>query len=390
MEEYTSGVGNKYVLQTAIGAYSEEAYTDAKRLSSTGIVNRNTNIDTSVENFMGQMRWFTPINPIINIASLIDPTDGIPSNYASAFLKYIKTVRTHGAYKINLAQVVTGEDGLARMGRNFANVRLTDEHNSIVSVLKGVAISEALRGASSASGLAGTGGQTFSNDPTVGTYGFYVDLGADTFVTTTGLGAARIEGVIEAFGMAFKDYEPEYAYLVADPSLMAQLRSANLIDSDRVTDGNIDFESILSGKFRLIQGRTNMSLSSAELTAINTGAGIDIVGTKTSFVVLPGAIALEPLAIPDPVGIDKDESAYHGGGTTDIWYRWGYVAHPTGYDWRAIDSKFPSDADYKGVTAGAASETIIPLAGNTGDLHSVWRRKASSALSLGILPIFHS
>lgn len=389
MEEFTDGVGNAYVLQTAVGTYAQEAYTDAKRLSNTDLVSRNSGIDGSVENFSGQMRWFKPLQAIINIASLVDPTDGVPSNYSSAFLKYIKTVRTAGMYKVNVAEMITGDDGLKRMGTNFATNRMTDEHNAILSVLKGVAISEALRGAGAASGGAGTGGQTFDNDPTVGTYGFYVDLGADPIVTTTGTGAARIEGLIEGIGMAFKDYEPEYAYLIAAPSLMANLRSANLIGDDRVTDGNIDFESILNGKLRLIQGRSNMSLSAAQLTAINTGAGVDIVGTKTSFIVLPGAIAMEALNVPKPVGVDNDESAYHGGGTTDVWYRWGYVVHPAGYDWRAIDTKFPSDADYMGVTITEASETIVALAGQTGDIQPVWRRKVSSALSLGILPIFH-
>lgn len=389
MEEYTDGVGNAYVLQTAVGTYATEAYTDAKRLSNTDLVSRNSGIDVSTENFSGQMRWFKPLNPIINIASLIDPTDGVPSNYSSAFLKYIKTVRTQGMYKVNVAEMITGDDGLKRMGANFANSRMTDEHNAILSVLKGVAISEALRGAGNASGAAGLGGQTFDNDPTTGGYGFYIDLGANPIVETLGSGAARIEGLIEGIGMAFKDYEPEYAYLIAAPSLMAQLRSANLVGVDRITDGNIDFESILSGKLRLIQGRSNTSLSAAQLTAINSGAGVDIVGTKTSFIVLPGAIAMEGLSVPKPVGVDNDESAYHGGGTTDVWYRWGYVIHPAGYDWKGIDTKFPSDADYMGVRITAASETIVPLAGATGDIQPVWQRKTTSALSLGILPIFH-
>jgi len=389
MDEFTDGVGNEYVLQTAVGAYAEEAYTEAKRLGTTAVVNRNSNIDTSIENFSGQMRWFTPMNPIINIASLIDPTDGIPSNYGSAFLRYIKTVRTQGAYKVNMSELITGDDGIKRISDRFADTRATDENNSVLSVLKGVAISEALRGAGAGSGSAGLGGQTFDNDPTDAKYGFYVDLGSDPVITTLGSGASRIEGLIEGIGMAFKDYEPEYAYLVANPTLMAALRSANLIGTDRITDGNIDFESILNGKLRLIMGRSNLNLSTAELSAINAGAGIDIVGTKTSFIILPGAIALEPLNVPKPVGIDTDESAYHGGGTTDIWYRWGYVAHPTGYDWRGLDTKFPSNADYMGVTVGADSDAIIPLAGATGDLRPVWQRKSSSALSLGILPIFH-
>lgn len=395
-DNFTDGVGNKYVLQNTIGAYAEEAYTNARRISNTGMVSRNTTIDTNDETFIGQMRWHQPMNPVINIASLVDPTDGVPSNYSSEFLRYIKTVRTMGAYKVNLTQLVTGEDGLAKVGRDFAETRGKDEHDAVLSILKGVATSEAFRGAASVEGASlGLGGQTFDNDPTNRNYGFYVDLGNDPLVSATGMGASRVEGFIEALGMGFKDYEPDYAYLVADPRMVANLRSANLIDQDRVTDGSIDFETILSGKFRLVKSRANTSFTTAELAAINGGSGVDIVGKRTSFIVLPGAIALEPIAIPEPVGIDKDESSYHGGGSTDVWYRWGYVGHPVGYDWRGPDTKFPSNNDYMGVTVGA-SNVVVPITDatvttdtNEDDTESVWRRKSSSVLSLGILPVFH-
>jgi len=393
---FTDGVGNKYLLQNTIGAYADEAYTNVKRLNTSGFVSRNSSIDTNQETFIGQMRWHTPMNPIINIASLVDPTDGIPSNYASEFLKYIKTARTQGAYKVNLTELVTGEDGLKVMAKGFAESRQTDEHNMILSILKGVATSEAFRGAASVEGASlGLGGQTFDNEPTNRNYGFYVDLGNQPIVSTNGMGASRIQGFIEAIGMAWKDYEPDYAYLVLDPMMLASFRSANLIDTDRITDGNIDFETILSGKFRLVKSRANTSFSPSELAAINGGSGVDIVGTRTSFVCLPGSIALEPLAVPNPVGIDNDESSYHGGGSTDVWYRWGNVAHPVGYDWVGPDNKFPSDADYKGVIVNN-SNIVVPITdasvtANTNEdtTESVWRRKTASALSMGILPVFH-
>lgn len=391
-KNYTDGVGNKYVLQETIGAYAEEAYTDEARISGTGMVSSNSTIDPNVETFSGQMRWHQPLNPVINIASLVDSTDGVPTNYSSEFLNYIKTFRTHGAYKVNLAEVVTGEDGLAKVGRDFSKTRAKDEHNAVLNILKGVAISEALRGAGTTAAGVGLGGQTFDNDPNNARYGFYVDLGANPVVSSTGMGAARIQEFIEAIGMAYKDYEPDYAYFVVDPMMLASLRSANLIDADRITDGNIDFESILNGKLRLITSRANTSLSTAERNAINGGAGIDIVGTRTSFIVLPGALAMEAARVPNPVGIEVDEASYHGGGSTDIWYRWGYVAHPAGYDWVGPVTKFPSDADFQAVEV--TDDVLVPVnhATVTADVNnarSVWLRKTSSALSLGILPVFH-
>jgi hypothetical protein len=164
---------NTYALQSALGAYSDEAYTNAKKLSGTGITSPNPNINTSTETFIGQVRWYKPLNPTINIASLTDATNGTGTTYASDFSTYIKTVRTHGATQVNLQQVVTQQDGLAKIGRDFGETRAQDEHNSILSVLKGVAIAEALNGACSASGATGLGGQSFTNDPTDQKYVFY-------------------------------------------------------------------------------------------------------------------------------------------------------------------------------------------------------------------------
>jgi len=382
-----------FALQSAIGAYTDEAYTNAKKLSGTGIVGDNPMIDPNTETFVGQLRWFKPLNPTINVASLTAPADGAKTSWASDYLKYVKSVRTYGAERVNMQQVVAQQDGLAKIARDFAETRAQDEHNAILSVLKGVAIAEALNGAANGSGPAvGLGGQSFANDPKVYNYGFYVDLGAAQPVipaSATAQGAARAEGFLNALGMAYKDYEPEYCYLVTSPAIMASLRSANLVDQDGVVDGNIKFETIFKGKFRLLLTRANQSLSTAELAMINTGAGVDIVGTKTSFIVLPGAIAFKPLAVPDPVEITRNGNAYNGGGVTSIWNRWGYVLAPAGYDWTGPDTAFPNDATYMGVHEGS---TFGPLTGVTtiANARGNWTRKAASALSLGILPVFHA
>lgn len=388
-----AGASN-FVLQETLGAYSDEAYTTAKKLSGTGIVSGNPNIVVDGETFIGQMRWFKPMNPTINIASLTVATDGTTSSYSSDYLTYIKSVRTHGASKVNMQQVVTQQDGLAKIGRDFGETKAQDEHNAILAVLRGVMVSEVLNGTAAGSGATGLGGQTFTNDPTDKKYGFYVDLGAAKNIvdaTATVQGAARAEGFLRAFGMAWKDYEPEYAYLVCSPETIASLRSANLVDQDRVTEGNVNFNTIFGGKFRLIQTRAAQGLSGPEFTKVNTGAGVDIVGTKTSFIVLPGAIAMEQLAVPDNVEIERKAAAYMGGGTTSIWYRWGYIAHPAGYNWAGAQDKFVSDAEY-----GYAVEGSTPLAltsvvsGSLASTKGTWERKQTSALSLGILPVFHA
>src|SRR5210317_679028 len=136
-----------YVLQEAISAYSDEAYTNAKKLSGTGIVGGNDQVDPSTETFIGQIRWNKPLNPTINIASLTNSANGSTTTYTTDMLRYVKTVRTHGAEKVNMQQVVTQVDGLAKISRDFGETRAQDEHNAILNVMKGVAISEALNGA---------------------------------------------------------------------------------------------------------------------------------------------------------------------------------------------------------------------------------------------------
>jgi hypothetical protein len=394
------GGATNFVLQEAIGAYTDEAYTNAKKLSGTGIVSDNPNVNRDTETYVGQLRWFKPMNPTINVASLTDSTAGTTSTYASDYLTYVKTARTYGGTKVNLQQLVTQKDGLAKISRDFVEHRTQDEHNAILAVLKGVALAEALNGAASAGGGTGLGGQTFTNDPTDKKYGFYVDMGASRLINKVGyqadgttanaayVGAQRAEGFLEAFGKAYKDHEPEWAYLVTSPEVLASLRSANLVDSDRVRDGNLDFPTIFQGKFRLLQTRAAQGMATADLTKVNTGAGVDIVGTKTSFIVLPGALAMVPLVMPEPVEIDRNAGAYRGGGTTTVWYRWGYILAPAGYNWAGSADKFPSDAEYGyAVESGTAKAItdVTTIANATG----TWVRKSNSALSLGILPVFH-
>jgi hypothetical protein len=381
------------VLQESISALSHEAYTNARKLSGTALVSGNDQIDKDTETFVGQLRWYQPLTPVINVASLTDATDGTKTSYSTDYLKYIKTLRTHGAEKVNMRQIVTREDGLAKIGRDFGETKAQDEHNAIMGVLKGVAISEALNGAAAGSGSSGLGGQTFTNDPENKRYGFYIDLGAATLVgaaSATNQGAQRAESFLNAIGMAWKDYEPPFAYLVTSPALMASLRSANLVDQDTVTEGNVQFSTIFNGKFRLISSRAATDLSTAELTKLNTGAGVDIVGTKCSYIVLPGALAMEALDVPDETEITRDGNKYKGGGLTSIWYRWGYVLHPAGYNWSGSEDAFPSDADYAEVEEASAFVALTAATNALAGVTGVWERKTKSALSLGILPIFHS
>ena len=359
----------------AISAYSDEAYTNAKKLNGTGIVAADQRIDMSGESFIGQFRWYKPLNATVNVASLSSATDGTYTSINTDVANFVKTVRTFGAEQVNMQEVISKQDGLAKIARDFAEVRAQDEHDALLSVLKGVALSEVELGDN---GTAGNGGITdFDTDADAANTGFFVDINdAGLFgAAATGagderklfdssaMGAARGERLFRAIGAAFKDYEPDYMYLVTSPEVMAEMRAANLVDETRVTEGNLEFSTVFGGKFRLIMTRANQMVTGF------TAGDLNARSAKCSFVIKPGSVAFAPAMVPTPVEVDRNAASYTGGGSTNVWYRWGYAMHPMGYDWAGSTSAFATNA-----TLGAAAS---------------YTRKMDS-LNLGILPIFHA
>jgi hypothetical protein len=396
--------GNQtFALQNALSAYSDEMYTSARRLSSTGIVGSTGMIDTSTETYVGQMRWYKPTESVVNTARLDDAQNGGVSSFSSALATYIKRVGTYGHSQVNMTQVVAQKDGLAKIAKDFGEVKANDEHEAVLSTLIGVAKSEASYGAGSVadavtggitgfdsvSAVAGSSVQEHdassivtsgaSGAGTLGsTTGFYIDVNAAgafgaaatnrSLVQdrgTDGLeGAARAERLFQAVGMGFADYEPDFMYLVTSPEVYSQLRSSNLVDQSTVTEGNIEFQTIFGGKFRLVMTRANQGNP-------NAYGAVDAViteSTKTSFLVKPGSVAMASLEVPMPVEIDRSARSYHGGGSTDVFYRWGYIAHAMGYSWGGAADHFADLSDLGG---------------------SNWRREMD-VLNLGILPVFHA
>ena len=359
----------------AISAYSDEAYTTARKLNSTGIVGMRDDVTADGESFIGQLRWHKPLQANINVASLSNEADGTYTDISTEVANYIKTVRTFGAKQVNLQEVVSKQDGLQKIARDFAEVRGQDEHNGLLSVLKGVAASEVALG--DAGGTGNGGIVSFDTDADAAATGFFVDVNAAgefgdaatgasdarKLFDSSAAGAARGERLFRSIGMAFKDYEPDYMYMITSPENMAEFRAANLIDQTTVTDGNLEFSTLFGGKFRLIPTRANQMISGAAAGDLNAQS------TKATFIVKPESVAFAPVTVPTPVEVDRNAAGYTGGGSTNIWYRYGFIMHPTGYDWAGATNAFASNGAYAAATA--------------------WDRKMD-ALNLGILPIFHA
>ena len=360
----------QFMVQRAVGEYSQEAYTNARKLSGTAIVGADASVNTDIEDYIGQLRWYKTLAPEINVASATTATAGTTTEISSAFAKYVKTVRTHGARQVNVQSVISQEDGLAKIGRDFGETRAQDEHNSILESLNGVARFEEDRGG----GLI-----SFATDADNATTGFYVDINAAgefgaaatgtgdqrKLIDSTAAGAAKGERLFRALGMAWKDYEAPYYYLLTDPGLMADLRTANLVDQTVVTEGNLVFSTIFNGKFRILQSR-------ASTVDVSAGTNSNAFSVKTTFLIKPNALTMKELTIPMPVEVDRSAAAYFGGGTTDIWYRWGYVLHPMGYDWSGAETAFVAKAGAGGYDQAAS-----------------WARADMGYLNLGVLPILH-
>jgi len=376
LSDFTSGVAGstmKFQVQRYVGDYAHEMYTNAKKLSGTAIVGASAEINTSIEDYLGQARWYKPLMANINVPSVTDATAGTYTETDTAFYKYAKTVRTHGAKEVNVQKVISQEDGLAKIARDFGETKAQDEHNSILESLNGVAAYEVSRG----------GGITsFNTDCDDVNTGFYVDVNAlgefGAAATSSDderklidsdpavKGAARGERLFKAMGMAWKDYEAPFYYMITSPETLADLRGANLVDDITITEGNLVFNTIFNGKFRLL-------LTRAVGNDQSSSANVNDQSAKTTFICKPDALTLKPLAVPMPVEMDRAAAAHGGSGTTDIWYRWGYVCHPMGYSWDGSEVQFVQTSGTGGYDQAAS-----------------WVRSEAGYLNLGILPILHS
>jgi len=350
----------------AISAYAMERWTQEKTINSTGIVSTSADVDPSGESFIGQMRWYNAIEATINVASLSTATAGTYSSLSTDIADYIKNVRTYGIEQVNMQSLISKQDGLAVFSSQAAKSRAQDEHNAVLSVLKGVAASEVALGAGVVNFDSVPDGDTgmFVDVNAAGAFGSAATGSSDErkLIDSSATGAARGERIFRAVGMAWKDYEPEYMYMITSPEVYADLRSAGIVDTDRIKDGNIEFQTLFGGKFRLI-------LTRAAQGNLAASANVNDRSTKTTFICAPGSVVFKSFETPVPVEIGRDAAAYAGGGSTHIWYRYGFVAHPVGYDW-------------SGATNAFATNTTLAAAAS-------WTRKADY-LNLGILPILHA
>ena len=413
-------------LARAISAYSDQEYNDAVRIAGTALVGSDARISTSDEDYFGSIRWTTtlgdlnytgrsaggnnPANAVgvsgrtnINLASE-DSSEGATTDVNHDSSQYIKTMRTMGATQYNVTQVLTAApNAIEKVSRDFGNSRARDNDAALVAMLQGVTHTElAARralGTQTSSTRSATGntavnaygqgyrdGAQLNNDA-----GFYVDLNgplnaATARATTSGTtvandtagvrklissstGGAAAEGLWQAASAAFADLEPDFFYLVISPETYQDIRAANLLDNqDRITDGNIQVDTLLQGKFRLLVTRT-LGSDDFDFTGTTADNPLNIGSKRTSYLMLPGSLYQSDVVVPNPVAFDADESVGRGAGNRELWYRWGNIYHPRGYTWGGSTAQFALNSDYSATSA--------------------WTRKEHVG-NMGILPIHHA
>jgi hypothetical protein len=384
-------------LNKAISAYSDEMYTRAKKIVSTELVGMDANINANGEDFIGQVRFYKPLgnyavggsnasadvagssNAVVNVASQ-DENYGGTTNISTEVQTYIKTVRTHGANEYLVQSVISGEDGMSKIARDFAETRAEDEDQALRSCLAGVMNTE-LKTANDLSGTSYSDLFAGNSVDADGSKAFgYVAASSDTIGTGSSLEklvdlsasapGQRVEHIIRAMG-AWSDYTPDFVYMVVSPEVYLDIKVANLVDDERVTDGNISFETLLGGVIRVIVSR-NFGQTLGTVTHSALSGTTEITTAKVSYMMLPGSLFMHSTAVPNPVAIDRNEGVGSGSGRTTAWYRWGYVMHARGYSFTGTQTAFATNAAYAGSAATPA-----------------WERK-SDLLNLGILPIFHA
>jgi hypothetical protein len=385
-------------LNKAISAYSDELYTRAKKLVGTELVGTDASINANGEDFIGQVRFYKPLgnyavgatggtsedvtgaaSAVVNVASQ-DEDYGKTSNISTEVQTYIKTVRTHGANEYMVSSLISGQEGLAKIARDFAETRAEDEDQALRACLSGVMNTElkTANDLAASSYAAAFAGNSVDGDPSKAFA--YVAASSDTVGTGSSIEALvdntqatpgkRVEHIIRAMG-AWSDYAPSFVYMVISPEVYLDIKVANLVDDERVTDGNISFETILGGVIRVIVSRNfSAALASATNAALS---GVTAMSTvKVSYMMLPSSVFMADVQVANPVAVDRNEGVGMGAGRTTAWYRWGYVMHARGYSFTGTQTAFASNAAYTGTVASPS-----------------WARKAD-ILNLGILPIFHA
>ena len=364
----------------AISVYADAERADAALILSSGIVTSDSRVTDAGEGFTGTLRWLRytdgsdankPVvddnyNPTASGQTLQGANYMTVNNQAEV---YVKNVDVSAARENSVQSLISRVDGLSYLGRQFGAVRARREDANLRAVLRGITrqVYEA-------------GTTPIANDTPAGIHG---QFGYNTALTgavfaplfdntsATDAAAARsdfFDTLLDAMTAVSGEFEEPFYYLAVSPATFNILRKENVLDGNLVQDGNIDFNTVLGGKIRLIV--TGNALASD--TGISPAASDLQTGAQASILIKPGYIHYSNVAINNPTAMDVNPLNNNGFGDVSIVNRWGNIIHPRGYSYS---------------NAGSAV-TAFPTNANLSD-ETNWARSAQNVNQTGIFPIFH-
>ena len=364
----------------AISVYADGARADEALILSSGVTASDARITDAGENFTGVLRWLTYSDG--GQASKPSASDDLNTpNAITAFMAmgnlsetYIKNVDVVAARENSIQSLISRVDGLSYLGRQFGSVRARREDANFRAVIQGVG--DAIYGSTadlaadtaatlidgSAAGRDAASGQDPANPYAFGYRTAYTHSSTSftpLFVNenTDNNRSAFFDVLLDAMTAVSGEFEEAFYYLVVSPSTFNILRKQNVLDVNPVQDGNLNINTLLGGKIRLI------------VTGNTLGAGTIQSGLNVSYLLKAGAVHYSNVAVNNPVAMDNNPLYNQGFGDVSIVSRWGNIIHPRGYSYAGSANAFPANS--------------------TLNVAASWTRAAQNVNQTGIFPIFH-
>ena len=356
----------------AISAYADAARADASLLLSTALVGSDSRITDAGENYTGTIRWLTYTDGGLTAKPSSVDTDG-SGEAISEFMGagnleavYIKNVDVVAAKENSVQSLISKVDGLSYLGSKFGAVRARREDANLRNILEGVGLDIlgsnvtklTAAGTTAAGRLATSGAGLFGyvteQTATTSTDASWAPLFANE--TSASIRSSFFDGLLDAMTAVSGEFEDSFYYLVVSPTIFNILRKQNVLDVNPVQDGNLNVNTLLGGKIRLII--TGNSIGSTGISGLNV-----------SFLVKASAVHYSNVSVNNPTAIDTNPTFNRGFGEVTIVSRWGNIIHPMGYTFAGTATAFPTNT----VLSTAASWTVV----------------ATNVNQTGIFPIFH-
>ena len=397
-------------INTYISNYRLESVVRNRALTGTGVVG---SVDVlNQEGYTGTLRYLNQTGPL-NYSDTQTTTDthinygtetavdGLVSQYDTETATFIKTYRTHGANEYNLTGEIALDNPttLEYIGSMFGREVARDIDDTLLQTLKSVVYSEVLASGRTAYTDGNDKGQIRTN-PRNDDAGFYFDVnratdnavvGSSRLIDTSVQGGLAAQSLLQARQAGFGDAGiTDRFYLVVDSDTQLDLQVSNILTSmDRISGSSTVFNTILGAAFQVVVS-DNISGDDFDFNAVGVGdtdQAINAGSKRTSFLIRQGAIGINSIPLVGP-SIDRDKNIRTGGGmgSQEIFQRWSYLLHPTGYTWDGSDTAiFERES---AVNTAAGRNTIVGVH-NTGTAGSPYTRR-SLVGNLSILPIFHA